>query len=41
VVGYMAIRLLLMTLRKGRFSRFAYYCWGVAIITIAVLYLTG
>jgi undecaprenyl-diphosphatase len=34
VVGYLAIRLLLRTLRKGRFPRFAYYCWGISVIAI-------
>jgi len=34
VVGYLAIRFLLRMLRKGRFSRFAYYCWGISVIAI-------
>jgi undecaprenyl-diphosphatase len=34
VVGYLAIRFLLRTLRRGRFSRFAYYCWGISVIAI-------
>jgi undecaprenyl-diphosphatase len=40
VVGYLAIRFLLRTLRKGRFSRFAYYCWGIGVIAI-LGYLVG
>ena len=35
VVGYLAIKVLLRTLRKGRFSSFAYYCWTVGIVSIA------
>ena len=34
LVGYVAIRVLLRTLRKGRFARFAYYCWGIGAVAI-------
>jgi len=34
VVGYIAIKALLRTLRSGHFSRFAYYCWGVGAVAI-------
>ena len=33
-VGYLAIRVLLETLRKGYFARFAYYCWGIGVLSI-------
>lgn len=33
VVGYAAIRVLLRILRRGQFSRFAYYCWGIGIMS--------
>lgn len=35
VVGYMAIEVLLSVLKKGQFSKFAYYCWAVGIVAIA------
>ena len=38
VVGYVAIKFLLGTLRKGMFSRFSYYCWGIAVVSI-ILYI--
>jgi undecaprenyl-diphosphatase len=34
VVGYVAIKVLLRTLRRGEFSRFAYYCWGIGAVSI-------
>ncbi len=34
VVGYAAIRVLLRELRKGNFSKFAYYCWGIGAVSI-------
>jgi undecaprenyl-diphosphatase len=34
VVGYIAIKLLLRVLRKGNFSKFAYYCWILGLIGI-------
>ena len=32
IVGYAAIRVLLRTLRRGQFSTFAYYCWGIGTV---------
>jgi len=34
VVGYAAIKVLLNVLKKGQFSQFAYYCWGVGIVAV-------
>lgn len=35
VTGYLSIRLLKrLVVRKGRFGGFAYYCWGVGVLTI-------
>ena len=34
VVGYACIRLLKMIADKGRFGCFAYYCWGVGVLTV-------
>ena len=34
VVGYLAIRILLRELRKGNFSKFAYYCWAIGAVGI-------
>ena len=34
VSGYLSIRLVHMITDKGRFGAFAYYCWGVGIVTI-------
>ncbi len=34
VVGYFAINLVRYLSRKGKFGRFAYYCWAVGIITM-------
>jgi undecaprenyl-diphosphatase len=34
VSGVLAIRLLVMLLRMGRFHRFAPYCWGLGVVTI-------
>ncbi len=39
VVGYIALRLLLKMLNRGRFSVFSYYCWGVALVFLIHLYL--
>jgi len=36
VVGYLAIKFLLGTLRRGQFSKFAYYCWGIGTLAILV-----
>ena len=40
VVGYLALKLLLRTVRTGDFSRFCWYCWGVAILAL-LLAVTG
>ena len=34
VVGYVAIKVLLAILSKGQFSKFAYYCWGIGVVSI-------
>lgn len=34
VSGYLSIRLVHLITDKGRFGAFAYYCWGVGIVTI-------
>ncbi|GAB6137580.1 undecaprenyl-diphosphate phosphatase [Halanaerobaculum tunisiense] len=36
LVGYLAIKLLLKLINQERLSVFAYYCWGVGIITILI-----
>ena len=36
VVGYLCIRLLKMIADKGRFGAFAYYCWAVGLLTLAL-----
>ncbi len=36
VVGYLCIRLLKYVADKGRFGAFAYYCWGVGILTLVL-----
>ena len=36
VVGYGCIRLLKMIADKGKFGFFAYYCWAVGILTLAL-----
>ena len=39
VSGYLSIRLLRYIADKGRFGAFAYYCWGVGILTIILTIL--
>lgn len=34
IVGYMAIKVLLSVLKKGQFSKFAYYCWAVGVVAV-------
>jgi undecaprenyl-diphosphatase len=34
VSGYLAIGLINRIVKKGRFGFFAYYCWGVGVLTI-------
>ena len=36
VVGYICIRLLKMIADKGKFGWFAYYCWAVGLIVLAL-----
>ena len=36
VVGYLCIRLLKMIADRGRFGAFAYYCWAVGLLTLAL-----
>lgn len=40
LAGYVSLRLLLGMIRRGRFYRFAYYCWGVGAVAL-VLSLVG
>ena len=39
VSGYLSIRLLRYVADKGRFGAFAYYCWGVGILTLLLTIL--
>ena len=39
VSGYLSIRLLRYIADKGKFGAFAYYCWGVGILTIVLTIL--
>ena len=32
ISGYLALVLLVRLVRNGQFSRFAWYCWGAAIV---------
>lgn len=36
VAGYFAIRLVNLLSDKGKFGRFAYYCWGVGILALVL-----
>lgn len=36
VSGYLSIRLLRYIADKGRFGAFAYYCWGVGVLTLVL-----
>ena len=36
VAGYLCIRLLKMIANKGKFGFFAYYCWGVGVLTLVM-----
>ncbi len=38
--GYVSLRLLIGVIRRGRFYRFAYYCWGVGGVTLILSFLT-
>lgn len=41
VTGYACIRLLKMIADKGRFGWFAYYCWGVGLLTLLLTVIIG
>ena len=41
VAGYFAIRLVNLLAQKGKFGKFAYYCWAVGIITIIASLVRG
>lgn len=41
VTGYFAIHLVKMLVKAGRFGKFAYYCWGLGIVTIIVSIVSG
>jgi len=34
LTGYVSLRLLLGMIQRGRFYRFAYYCWGVGALAL-------
>ena len=36
VSGYLSIRLLRYVADKGRFGAFAYYCWGIGVLTLVL-----
>ena len=36
IVGYIALRLLLVVLNRGKFSRFSYYCIGLGLISLLI-----
>ena len=36
VVGYVALRVLLRTVRAGDFAKFAWYLWVIAIVALVV-----
>lgn len=39
LVGYACIRLLKMIAEKGKFGWFAYYCWAVGLLTLAITFI--
>ncbi len=41
VVGYIALRVLLRVLHRGRFHLFAPYCWILGIVSLAATWLAG
>lgn len=41
VAGYFAIRLVNTLAQKGKFGYFAFYCWGIGLITIIASLVTG
>lgn len=40
ISGYFAIRLVTLLAKKGRFGAFAYYCWGLGILTLVCTFLS-
>ena len=41
VSGYACLNLLKMIAEKGRFGWFAYYCWGIGLVTMIVVLIKG
>lgn len=41
VSGYACLRLLKLIAEKGRFGWFAYYCWGVGLVTMLLTFIMG
>jgi undecaprenyl-diphosphatase len=41
VSGYIALRLLLGAVRAGKLHCFAYYCWAVSVVGVALLWTMG
>ena len=39
VTGFLAINVLSRILRKGKFGRLAYYCWGIGAITLILSFI--
>jgi undecaprenyl-diphosphatase len=39
VSGYFAIRLIKLLMEKGKFGKFAYYCWAVGAITMIASFI--
>ena len=39
VSGYLSIALVRLVANKGRFGAFAYYCWGMGILTLVLTFL--
>jgi len=39
LVGYACIRLIKLVADKGKFGFFAYYCWLVGLVTLALIYI--
>ena len=41
VSGYACLRLLKLIAEKGRFGWFAYYCWGIGLLTLIATLIKG
>ena len=41
VSGYVCLRLLKLIAEKGRFGWFAYYCWGIGLLTLIATLIKG